>query len=129
MGNPVSEGDFGASEFESVMSLVGGYFAGLHNGDVAQLQAIFHPDAYLQAPGLRRSLENWLDAVASRPVPQQQGVAYEYKLVSIEIISDQAIVKLECPLFEHFYIDYLGLLKENGRWLIVNKMYSDVREQ
>ena len=121
----VSE-DFGAGEFTAVMALVGDYFAGLHYGDVAVLKAIFHHDAYLQAPGLRRSLEDWLDAVASRPVPKQQGAAFDYKLVSIEIIKDQAMVKLECPLFEHFYMDYLGLLKENGRWLIVNKMYSDM---
>ena len=120
--------DFGASEFESVMTLVQDYFDGLHYGDVAKLRAIFHPDAFLKAPGLRRSLDQWLEAVASRPVPQQQGLPYDFKLLSIEIIKDQAMVKLECPLFEHLYIDFLGLLKENGRWLIVNKMYTDLQE-
>ena len=60
-------------------------------------------------------------------MPAKQGLPYDFKIVSIEIIQDQAMVKLECPLFEHFYIDYLGLLKENGRWLIVNKMYVDLK--
>lgn len=128
MQNSATSGDFGGNEFESVMALVRDYFNGLHHGEVATLKAIFHPDAFLKAPGLRRSLKQWLDAVASRPVPAQQGRPYDFKLLSIEIIKDQAMVKLECPLFDHFYVDYLGLLKENGRWLIVNKMYTDLQE-
>jgi hypothetical protein len=120
--------DFGASEFESVMTLVQAYFDGLHYGDISKLRAIFHPDVFLKAPGLRRSLEQWLDAVANRPVPDKQGLPYDFKLLSVEVIKDQAMVKLECPLFEHAYIDFLGLLKENGRWLIVNKMFTDLQE-
>jgi hypothetical protein len=127
MNNVAYAGNFGSNEFESVMALVRDYFDGLHYGDVSKLRTIFHPDAYLKAPGLRRSLEQWLDAVASRPVPDEQGQSYDFKLLSIEIIKDQAMVKLECPLFDHFYIDFLSLLKENGCWLIVNKMYSDLR--
>jgi len=129
METTTTTGEFGASEFESVMTLVQDYFDGLHHGEVSKLRAIFHPDAFLKAPGLRRNLEQWLDAVARRPVPDQQGRPYDFKLLSIEIIKDQAMVKLECPLFDHFYVDYLGLLKENGRWLIVNKMYTDLQEE
>jgi len=128
MENIASAGEFGANEFESVMTLVREYFDGLHHGDVSKLRAIFHPDAFLKAPGLRRSLNEWLDAVASRSVPDKQGLPYDFKLLSIEIIKDQAMVKLECPLFDHFYLDFLGLLKENGCWLIVNKMYTDLQE-
>jgi hypothetical protein len=78
--------DFGANEFGSVMTLVQDYFDGLHYGDVPKLGAIFHPDAFLKAPGLRCSLEQWLDAVASRPAPERQGLPYDFKLLSIEII-------------------------------------------
>ena len=127
MKNTVPSEEFGASEFESVMAVVKDYFDGLHYGEVSKLRAIFHPDAFLKAPGLRRSLEQWLDAVASRPIPEQQGQSYDFKILSIEVIKDQAMVKLECPLFDHFYVDFLGLLKENGRWLIVNKMYTDLQ--
>jgi hypothetical protein len=116
-----------ANDFESVTRLVRYYFDGLHNGDVSKLRAIFHQDAFLKAPGLRRSLEQWLAAVASRPIPSKQGRAYGFKLLSIDVIKDQAMVKLECPLFEHRYIDFLGLLKEDGRWKIVNKMYTDLQ--
>jgi len=128
MDTTTTNGDFGANEFVSVMTLIRDYFDGLYHGEVSKLRAIFHPDAFLKAPDLRRSLDQWLDAVANRPVPAQQGRPYDFKLLSIEVIKDQAMVKLECPLFDHFYVDYLGLLKEGGRWLIVNKMYTDLQE-
>jgi hypothetical protein len=128
MKKKVDTDNFGENEFELVMALVSVYFDGLHHGEVSKLRAIFHPDAFLKAPGFRRSLETWLEAVASRPIPYQQGQSYNFKLLSIEIIKDQAIVKLECPLFDHFYIDFLSLLKEDGHWLIVNKMYTDLQE-
>ena len=115
------------NEFELINDIVQAYFDGLHYGDVAKLRTIFHADAFLKAPGSRRSLKQWLSAVASRPVPSQQGRSYEFKLLSIEVIKDQAMVKLECPLFEHRYIDFLGLLKEDGRWKIVTKMYTDLQ--
>ncbi|MFB9886752.1 nuclear transport factor 2 family protein [Balneatrix alpica] len=118
----------GEEQFQALMQLVRDYCDGLYQGDVAKLRAIFHPDAFLKAPGLRRSLEEWLAAVASRPVPAQQQAPYRFKLLAIEIIQDQAMVKLECPLFQHFYVDYLGCLKENGQWLIVNKMYTDLQQ-
>ena len=118
-----------ASDFESVNRIVQDYFDGLHNGDVSKLRAIFHQDAILKASGSRRGLEQWLGAVASRPIPSQQGGSYDFKLLSIEVIKDQAMVKLECPLFEHRYIDFLGLLKEDGRWKIVNKMYADLQAE
>ena len=115
-----------ANDFESVNEIVQLYFCGLHYGDVAKLRAIFHADAFLKAPGSRRSLEEWLSDVSSRPNPSQQGRLFNFKLLSIEVVKDQAMVKLECPLFEHRYIDFLGLLKEDGHWKIVTKMYTDL---
>lgn len=116
-----------ANDFESVSDIVQRYFYGLHYGDVAKLRAIFHADAFLKAPGSRRSLEQWLSDVSCRPVPSQQGRPFKYKVLSIEVIKDQAMVKLDCPLFEHRYIDFLGLLKEEGHWKIVTKMYTDLQ--
>ena len=113
-----------AADFAEVLAIVQGYFRGLYTGDAPALRELFVPDAYLKAPGLRRSLDDWLSAVAARPVPQQQGATYAFKVLAIEVIKDQAMVKVECPLFEHFYVDFLGLLKEDGRWRIVNKMYT-----
>ena len=115
-----------APETHAVVSIIKDYFDGLHYGDIEKLDRIFHDDAVLKAPGLRRSKQEWLDSVASRPVPSQEKALYQYHILSIDRVQDQAMVKLECPLFDHFYVDFIGLLKEDGQWKIVNKMYSDL---
>jgi putative lumazine-binding protein len=113
-------------DLDVITALVQDYFEGLHHADINKLQRIFHPDAYLKAPGLRRSVAQWLNLVSQREVPAQQGAAFDYRLLSVDIVSEQAMVKLVCPLLGRTYIDFLGLLKENGQWLIVNKMYADL---
>lgn len=114
------------SDFDSIAAIVKDYFDGLHNGDVSKLQLIFHQDAWLKAPGVRRSREQWLTDVSNRQSPAQQGLPFDFNLLSIDVVKDQAMVKIECPLFDFNYIDFLGLLKENGQWLIVSKMYTDI---
>lgn len=109
----------------SIKALIQGYFDGLHHADVDKLNRIFAPDCVLKAPGIRRTKTEWLQLVKSRPVPAEQNAAYDYQILNIEILGDQAMVKVDVPLLGSHFVDYLGLLRENGEWLIVNKMYAD----
>jgi hypothetical protein len=115
------------SDFDKVTEIVQLYFYGLHQGDVGKLRSIFHVDVWLKTPGKRLSLEQWLTDVTHRPSPTEQGKPFEFKILSIDVVQDQAMVKIQCPLFDFDYIDFLGLLKEQDQWLIVNKMYTDVQ--
>lgn len=116
-------------DFESITAIIQAYFNGLHNGDVTKLKSIFHQDTWLKAPGVRLSLEQWLKAVADRAVPAQQSRPFNYKILSIDVVQDQAMVKIHCPLFDFNYVDFLGLLKEQNQWQIVNKMYTDIKSE
>jgi 4-oxalocrotonate tautomerase len=117
------------ASIKNILGLVTLYFDGLHHADTEKLRAIFHPDTVLKAPGLRRGLNEWLDAVSTRPIPAEINSPYDYNIVSLEVHDDEAMVKVECPLFDYFYVDYLGLLRENNQWLIVNKMYTDIKHR
>ncbi|WP_440056962.1 nuclear transport factor 2 family protein (plasmid) [Pseudoalteromonas sp. T1lg65] len=112
-------------DIDAISDLVQTYFDGLHHGDSEKLKRIFHPDTVLKAPDLRRDLLSWLSLVETREAPAALGLAWEYRVLSIDIINQQAMVKALCPLLGRTYIDFLGLLKEHGQWLIVNKMYAD----
>ncbi|MFT5759069.1 MAG: hypothetical protein ACI9LM_003818 [Alteromonadaceae bacterium] len=114
------------NDFDAITALIQNYFSGLHHGDVERLKSIFHTDTYLKSPHIRRSMTQWLADVSLRETPKQQGREFSFTLLAIDIVKDQAMVKIDCPLFDFHYIDFLGLLKENGRWLIVSKMYSDI---
>jgi len=113
-------------DFQIITEMVQAYFNGLHYGDTEKLRALFHEDTVLKAPGIRRSMDEWLTRVASRPIPSKEGHPYGYKTLSIDIVGDQAMVKALCPLLGHKFVDFLGLLKENDQWLFVSKMYADL---
>ena len=114
------------TDFELVTQVINQYCEGLYLGDANLLENIFHKDTWLKLPGKRRSLNTWLEDVRQRQTPKDLGQAYDFKILSIDLVQDQAMVKLECPLFDFHYIDFLGLLKEEGQWRIVNKMYTDI---
>ncbi|UTM59365.1 nuclear transport factor 2 family protein [Photobacterium sp. CCB-ST2H9] len=113
-------------DLDQVTEIIQTYFEGIHHGDTEKLSSIFHADAVLKAPDLRRSVEVWLEVVRSREKPHTLGAEFAYRILSADVIGDQAMVKVLCPLLGHTYIDFLGLLKENGQWRIVNKMYADL---
>ncbi len=114
-------------DFASIETMVQEYFDGLYYADTNKLRHIFHQDTVLKAPGLRRTLDEWLQQVADRPIPADIKSRYGFRLISLEIIGDQAMAKVECPLFDFNYVDYLGFLRENDQWKIVSKMYVDIR--
>ena len=112
------------ADYEAIITLLNSYFEGLYTADVETLQQIFHADAWLKGNNYRKSRDEWLDAVANRPVPSAEGMAYDFNIISLEIIGDQAMAKVDAPLLTAHFIDFLGLLKEDGNWKIVNKMFT-----
>ena len=114
------------SEYEAITSLLHDYFNGLFEGDVVKLRGVFHEDAWLRAPHYRKTRDEWLDAVATRPVPRDEGLEFEFNILSLEVVGDQAMARVDVPLLTARYIDFLGLLKENDRWQIVSKMFTTV---
>lgn len=113
------------TERESIERVIRDYFVGLHHADLTLLDSIFCDSASLQAPNIRRSKKEWLKLVASRPVPAELNHDFAYRLLSMELVGDQAMVKVHCPLLGHDYVDFLSLLKEQEDWKIVNKLYAE----
>lgn len=101
------------------------YCQGLHQGDVTLLRPLFSADVVLKAPSIRRDLNTWLALVESRPKPAQLGHPYGFRILQIEMRGEQAMAQVHCPLLGQVYHDYLGLLFEQGRWVIVSKMYAN----
>jgi hypothetical protein len=116
------------SDLSAIEDILHSYFDGLHHGDVTKLNYLFHPDVWLKAPGTRRSLTQWLADVATRLTPAELNKPYSFKILAIDVVQDQAMAKLHCPLLDFNYIDFIGLLKEEGKWRIVSKMYVDFKE-
>lgn len=115
------------SDLASITAILQSYFDGLHHGDAAKLTSLFLPDVWLKAPGVRRPLAQWLTDVAARSTPADLNKPFAFKILSIDVVQDQAMAKIHCPLFDFNYIDFIGLLKEEGKWRIASKMYTDIK--
>ena len=113
-------------DYQAIQTMMQNYFDGLYEGDVAKLRDVFHADAWLKGNNYRKSVEDWLDAVANRPIPKNEGMAYGFNIMSLEVIGNQAMAKVDIPLLAAHFIDFLGLLKEDGEWKIVNKMFTTI---
>jgi 3-hydroxyacyl-CoA dehydrogenase len=109
------------------------YFDGLYRGDTARLRAVFHPQAALfgdvRGAPYQNTLDGWLEAVAKRRSPFDLGEAFRMRVLGIEVIQEIAYAKAQCPMLGFNYVDYLSLLRQDGRWLITNKLFTHVAEQ
>lgn len=117
------------SDHQLVVELVHEYAQAIHHGDVTRLRATFHPKAYLFGevggqPYLR-SLDDYLDVVAQRQSPASLGHAYAMRPLGIDLQGHIGVARLDFPLLGHRYIDYLSLLKHQGKWLVANKTFTD----
>ena len=113
-------------DYQAIIGVLNDYFDGLYNGNVSTLRSIFHDDTVLKGNGYRRTRDEWLDAVANRPIPRDEGMAFDFNIQSLEIVDDQAMAKVDAPLLAAHFIDFLGLLKEDGQWRIVSKMFTTI---
>jgi hypothetical protein len=111
-------------EYDAIMSTVQLYIDGGKTGDTARMKEAFHPDAtifgYVGADlfaGPIQQLFDWND---------QNGAAKELqgRIASIDIIETVATVRLELDNWTgHRFTDLFTLLKVDGQWKIINKVF------
>ncbi len=117
---------------EQLLALLQRYFDGLYRGDVDLLAQVFHPQArlYGEVKGqvLLRDVEPYLEVVATRASPQRLGEIQHMQLLALQIDGAIALATARCDMLGFNYLDQLSLLKDNGRWSIVAKLYTHVQQ-
>ena len=115
---------------EAISSVLANYFKGVFKGDVELLRSIFHPQSLvsgdINGQQYFKSLDQYLDGVRNRKSPQSLDETFKMEILSIEIINSIAVAKVHLPMFEFNYYDLLSLSKIGGRWVIVNKLLTNV---
>ncbi len=116
-----------ATDLQRIRETVQLYFDGMYHSDVEKLKKAFHASAalmgYYDGNLGHIPLENWLEMVAARPAPSKEGEEYDMKLVSMDVTENVAVVKVRDLYMGLWFTDYLSLLKIEGDWLIVNKIF------
>jgi len=108
------------------------YFKGIYEGNVAVLGSIFNPGTLLfgdvKGQPYAKTLDQYLDGVAHRQSPKDSGKPFKGDIISIKVVQSIGIAEVKVKMYEFNYHEFLSFHKINGKWLIVNKMISDVSE-
>ena len=118
------------NDHQEIHAVLNAYFEGIYSGDIALLRSAFHPQACLfgeiKGQAYFKPLDDYLAAVADRQSPKALGEALTMKPLSIEVLDNIAFAKAHCRMLGFNYYDYLSLLRHEGQWRIVNKLFTHV---
>jgi len=98
--------NYSADSADIARILTDAYFKGIYEGDVNLLGSTFYSGTLLFG-----------DA---------GGKPFKGEILSIEIINSIAVAKVHVKMYEFNYFELLSFHKPDGKWVIVNKMISDV---
>ena len=108
------------------------YFKGIYEGNVNTLGNIFNPGTLLfgdvKGQPYAKTLEQYLDGVKNRQSPKDSGKPFKGTILSIAVVNSIAVAKVHVKMYEFNYDEFLSFHKIDSRWVIVNKMISDVSE-
>jgi hypothetical protein len=108
------------------------YFKGIYEGDVHILGNIFNKGTLMfgdvKGQPYAKTLDQYLDGVAHRQSPKDSGKPFKGTILSIDVVNSIGIAKVHVKMYEFDYDEFLSFHKIEGKWLIVNKMISDVAE-
>ncbi len=116
------------AEFDSIRTLVTQYFDGLYDGDVALLSSIFHERSRLHVILAGKLVEiefaPYMDIIRNRPSPRTISAERRDLIMTIsQSTPDTAFVVVGLLLTGKAYTDHLSLIKDEGRWQIISKVY------
>jgi len=106
------------------------YFKGIYEGDVDALSQIFNTGTLLfgdvKGDPYAKTLDQYLDGVKNRQSPKDSGKPFKGEVLNIKVVNSIAIAEVRVKMYDFIYHEFLSFHKLNGKWLIVNKMISDV---
>jgi Putative lumazine-binding len=104
------------------------YFDGGKHRDSLTLRKAFHPDARMLFARDGKlavvPIGEYITRVGSEQLEPGEVDSTERKVVSVDVVGDAAVAKLELKRPNALLTDYMSLLKVDGRWLIVNKIFT-----
>lgn len=114
--------------FQAVAAVLGTYFDGLYHSDTRRLAAVFHPKAQYvsvtEGTLLYRDMAEYFPVVDARPSPASRGEVRRDEIVSIDFagpVTARAVVR--CAIGPKNFTDCLTLIRLDGRWQVISKVF------
>lgn len=117
------------NDVQGLVSLAQEYFEAAYEMDADRFAAIFDPSASVTRRNDQGSISvvdvaSWLDAVRTMSSPQQSGATRRDEVLSIDVTGDMALLKLRLRIPPRIVTDMLICFQLDGRWQIVQKVFS-----
>ena len=111
-----------------IQSFLKEYFDVLQSQDIVQFDRVFHRGCVLYSAQdgavVVRPFDEYRKMVQGRESPQSRGFARADQILMIDVLSpDMALAKVRLRLFDNIMEDYLNLLRVDGKWTIVAKLF------
>ena len=101
------------------------YLKGHATGDGEYYRRAFHPDAKIQGNRdgklISRTREEFAAGAPGKPAHDE--AQRKRRIVSVDVVNDAAFAKLELDYPSVKFTDYMTLLKIDGEWKIMSKVY------
>ena len=124
--------DYTKDSLEIANILTDAYFKGIYEGDIQLLGSVYYSGTLLfgdvTGKPYFKTLAQYLDGVKNRQSPKDSGKPFKGEIISIQLINSIAIAEVKVRMYDFNYHECLSFHKLDGKWLIVNKMISDVNE-
>jgi Putative lumazine-binding len=122
-----------APDFAGVAAVLGLYFDGLYYSDSKRLAQVFHPKAQYvcvtDGTLLHRDMAEYFPVVDARVSPASKGEPRRDEIVSVEFAGPvTARVVLRCAIGTRHFTDFLTLIRLDGRWQVMSKVFHYVEE-
>lgn len=113
---------------EEIQEFLKDYFETLYTQDLTLFDRVFHPGSVLytsqEGTVVVRPIGEYRTIVQGRKSPKEQGSGRKDEVLMIDVMSpEMALVKVRLQLNENIMVDYLNLLKVEGKWTIAAKFY------
>lgn len=114
-----------SAEEAAVRATIENYFRGHATGDGEFFKRAFHPDAKLfwirDGKLAERTSAEFIGGASGKPAPDE--AERKRRIETIDITGNAAIVKLTLDYPTVRFTDYMSMLKIDGEWKIVNKIF------
>lgn len=122
------------SDEAAVRQTVQYYFDGGKNRDSLALRKAFHPDARMlyakDGKLVVVPIGEYITRVGSSKLQPGEVDSTRRRVTSVDVVGDAATAKVELERPDALLTDYMSLLKVDGRWQIVNKIFTrEVRRE
>lgn len=114
---------------DGLIALARTYFDAAYTMDADSFATIFDPAAFVTRRGDGNSvvvtpIAAWLDVVRGLTSPQDAGSGRVDQILSIAMTRDMALLKLRLRIPPREVTDLLSCFYLNGRWQIVQKVFT-----